>query len=424
MNPINKKNIISASDDKAFKLTTTIKEKEDSQRAVLNVLEDLNIEKTRLAKIKVRDEAILSSIGDGIIATDSGKRIIVMNKIAEKLLGWKIDEAIGKLHDEVILLEDEKGTFVPPEKKPLAKAFSSTTTKLYLLSKNKIKFPVAITVSPIILDNKIIGAVEVFRDITQEKAIAKMKDEFLSVASHELRTPMTAIKGFLDMVIKEQVGKISTVKMKKYLEMAYEGNERMIKLVNDLLNVSRIEAGRMKFDLTDVQMEKIIEQTIAELAKIAQSKGLHLKFEKPEKPLPMVVAATDKIQMVLTNIIGNGLKFTEKGEVKIWTKTDKKLITIYIQDTGGGIAEKDQDKLFQKFSQIDTTISGSVKGTGLGLYISKMIIEKLGGKIWCKSKGKGKGSTFSFSLPIKESLSSKKVIKTIQKEAREHPDQK
>lgn len=371
------------------------------------------------------EKAILASIGDAVMACDKDGKIILFNHVASKISGFTPKEAIGHNYKQIIRLVDEDTN--KPRKDFIAKVIyenkvASLANHMMIVRKDGTKVPVADSAAPILdLSGKVSGCVVAFRDVTKEHQIKKMKDEFLSVASHELRTPMTAIKGFLDMIIKEQVGKIPTAKMRDYLQFAYMGNERMIKLVNDLLNVSRIEAGRMKFDLADTQIEEIIEKSVVELSKISHPKGLYIKYKKSRKPLPPVVAAADKIQMVLTDIVGNALKFTAKGGVKIWTETDKKQITVHIQDTGAGIAKEEQGKLFQKFSQIDTTISGSIKGTGLGLYISKMIVEKLDGRIWCQSEGKGKGSTFSFSLPVKGSSASKEAVKVIQKEVREQP---
>lgn len=419
-------------DKKVFEQTQEITEKaaymENQQKAVLNILEDIDEERQNVSQERDKIDAILHSIGDGVFVVDENLKILIFNSVAEKLSGYSADEAIGKIYSEVLKFSFEDSGEV--NNKFITEAIKTGKVRemanhTQLTDKTGKKIPVADSAAPIRnADGSIAGCVVVFRDVSKEREIANMKDEFLSIASHELRTPMTAIKGFLDMVIKEEVGKISTAKMKEYLELAYNGNERNIKLVNDLLNVSRIEAGRMKFDLSDIQMEKIIEQTIVDLSDISHTKSLYLKFEKPKKPLPVVVGAADKIQLVLTNLVSNALKFTEKGEVNIRTEADKKLVTVHVQDTGAGIAEEDQDKLFQKFSQIDTTISGSVKGTGLGLYISKMIVEKSGGRIWCESEGKGRGSTFSFSLPIKDTEASKEVVKTIQKEVHEHPDQK
>lgn len=394
-------------------------------KIILLAIEDITERKKMEQQL---DEVILASIGDAVMACDRTGKVILFNATAEELTGFSAKEVIGRHYSQHLKFTIEGDG--KPDKDFIAQAMDEgkiivMANKTMIIRKDGTKMPIAESAAPLKgHKGQIIGCVVVLRDVTKEKAVANLKDEFLSVAAHALRTPMTAIKGFLDMIIKGQVGKLPTTKMKEYLLLAYEGNERMIKLVNDLLNVSRIEAGRMKFDLANIQIEKVIEQSITELEKISHSKGLYLKFEKPEKSLPKIIAAEDKVQMVLTNIIGNAIKYTEKGGVKITAEADKKLVTVHIQDTGIGIAKEDQDKLFKKFSQIGKTISSSQKGTGLGLYTSKVIVEKLGGKIWCESKGEGKGSIFSFSLPIKGSSASHKAIIGIQREARAHPDQK
>ncbi len=231
-----------------------------------------------------------------------------------------------------------------------------------------------------------------------------LKDEFVSVASHELRTPMTAIKSYLWLALAGKGGPL-TEKLKFYIDRSFTSTIRLIKLVNDMLNVSRIEAGRMSFDIQKIDILKLVDDTISEVKPRADELGIAVEVDtQSQSAMPAVLADTDKIKEVVINLIGNSLKFTPKGG-KITLHFEKKadfLIT-HVTDTGEGMDEEDIPKLFQKFSLIQgsyQTNKQSSQGTGLGLYICKAIMKEHGGDIWAHSKGHGTGATFSFSLKI------------------------
>lgn len=226
------------------------------------------------------------------------------------------------------------------------------------------------------------------------KELDKLKDEFVSIASHELRTPMTAIKGYLWLVLNKD--KKIPANTKKHLDRAYESTERLITLVNDMLNVSRIEGGRIELNPVKFDLSQLIAEVKEEIGSKAEEKAILLSTEAA-KPCN-VKADKDKIHQVLMNLVGNAIKFTpEKGNVKISiSKTTNSFVQVDIVDTGIGIRKEDMDKLFTKFGRLESAKGTS--GTGLGLYISKNIIELSGGTISVESEP-GKGSTFSFTLP-------------------------
>lgn len=236
------------------------------------------------------------------------------------------------------------------------------------------------------------------------KELDKLKDDFVSVASHELRTPMTAIKSYLWMALAGKGGAI-TDKQRYYLDRSYSSTERLIKLVNNMLNISRIESGRMIFEFERLDMKNLVQEVIDEVKPRADELKISLSVKTGENlPRSDVWADSDKLKEVLINLIGNSFKFTPKGgEIEIiLEEKDNKLITS-VKDNGVGIDAEDQSKLFQKFGMMEgsyVTNQQAIQGTGLGLYICKTIIEKQGGKISAYSEGKGKGSTFSFSLPF------------------------
>ena len=230
------------------------------------------------------------------------------------------------------------------------------------------------------------------------KELDKMKDEFISITSHELRTPMTSIQGYLWM-LQEKGGELNE-KQKRYLEKAQKGSARMISLINDMLDVSRVEQGRMELDAKPVELSTVIEEVLEELKVRAGKKGLKLEFLSAGERIVKVKADEGKVRRVLRNLLDNALKFTEKGGVTVDAYEKGKFVKITVEDTGKGIAREDMPRLFKKFGRLesDFVTAAEAGGTGLGLYISKALVEKMGGKIEVESEV-GKGSTFSFTLP-------------------------
>jgi signal transduction histidine kinase len=225
----------------------------------------------------------------------------------------------------------------------------------------------------------------------------KMKDEFISMASHELNTPLAAIEGYLSMVLDEGMGKVDD-RAREYLLRAYSSSKRLAELILDLLNVSRIEQGRLKMKFSQVSLVELAESVVHELQVKADSKKIYLKIEA-EKNLPKIWCDPDRIREVIVNLTGNAIKFTEKGGVTIKiSKAEGDFIRVAVVDTGRGIAKEDQKKLFQKFSQIKREVDEH-QGTGLGLYISKNFVELHKGRIWVESEA-GKGSKFIFEIPL------------------------
>jgi len=232
------------------------------------------------------------------------------------------------------------------------------------------------------------------------QALDKLKNEFVSVASHELRTPMTAIKSYLWMALKGKGGELNE-KQRYYIERGYNSVDRLIRLVNDMLNISRIESGRITVELQSVDLIKLTQEVVDEVLPRAHEVGVTLNLNKAAS-LPNVLADPDKIKEVLFNLIGNSLKFTPKGgTITIIFNRKDGYVETSIKDTGAGIPQEDIGKLFQKFGLLPgsyITNQTTVAGTGLGLYICRSIINLHHGEIRAASEGRGKGSTFTFSL--------------------------
>jgi signal transduction histidine kinase len=241
--------------------------------------------------------------------------------------------------------------------------------------------------------------------------LSRAKSEFLSIASHQLKTPLTAIKGYISMILEGSYGKFEE-KGRPPLEKVYQSNERLIRLVNDLLNVSRIESGTLMTDFQKTSVEKMITSVIDELKIKADERKLYLNWQTPSASsghiLPEIMADTDKLRQVIMNIIDNAIKYTEKGGITIKAelkdpsaKWPQGKILIEIKDTGEGMEKEEMDNMFGSFTRGRAGAKHWVSGLGLGLYIAKKFTELHGGKIWVESEGEGKGSTFYIELPVK-----------------------
>ncbi len=398
---------------KEKELTEQLIENEKTRKAMLNVMEDLHIEKQKLLEINAKDEAVLLAIGDGLIVTDNNGLITMVNLAFEKMLGWKASEVLRKDYTKIVPMIDEKGNIVSKEERLRhltlipGKEIKETKTKYYSMiesyyyvRKDKTKFPVVITSTPIILGNKIIGAVEVFRDVTREREIDKAKSEFVSLASHQLRTPLATVNWYSEVLFSERLGKLNS-KQKQYMKEIVNGNARMIRLVNALLNVSRIELGTMEIRPQLTNMKGVVQNIIKSYYQKYKSKNIVLK-ESYEKSLPMIKTDPNLASIVVENLISNAIKYTPSGgniTVEVRKGKDKRYLDVIVEDNGYGIPEKQQKQIFTKLFRADNIKSKVTDGTGLGLYIVKSIMDKIEGKINFVSK-ENVGSKFIASFPM------------------------
>jgi len=383
---------------------------ENVGRASRNVLEDLSDE-------KAKDEAILESIGNGLVVTDIYGRITLINKVFEELLGWKETEARGKLLTDLIGdMLDEKETFIPVQDRPINKVLKERKKLADPISgfykrQDGTLFPVQIMESPIFSRDTFIGVVEIFTDVTKEKAIDKAKTEFVSLASHQLRTPLSAINWYTEMLLEGDMGKL-TQKQKEYLSEVSLGNKRMVELVNALLNTSRLELGTLTIDPKLTDIKEVIRSVINEhkVDIITKKIKLSVLFEKN---IPLIFADHKLLNMIVENILSNALKYTDAGgEVEVsLSLSDSENLLLKISDTGYGIPKNQQSSIFTKLFRADNVREKDTTGTGLGLYIVKAILDKAKGKIWFTSK-ENKGSTFFVTMPIKgmKSMEGKKRL--------------
>ncbi len=355
-----------------------------------------------LLQEKLRYEALLSSIGEGTIATDRNGRIIFMNKVAEELTGLRFKEAKGQLFVNSIQAQNEKGETIPLDDRPIFLALlyrkNVTVQDYFYIRKDGRRFPIIITASPILLEGNLIGAISIFRDITKEKEIDRAKSEFVSLASHQLRTPLSTIGWCAEMLLSGDAGK-PTKKQKEYLSEIYSAKEKMADLVAALLNVSRLELGTFMIDPQSVDLQDIAKSIINELKPEILKKKIAIE-EEYDKDVPVdFIADINLIRIIFQNLISNAVKYTpEKGKVRIAIEKKNDTILIQVQDSGCGIPERQQEKIFTKLFRADNARSIATDGSGLGLYIVKSVLDNSGGRIWFSSK-ENEGSTFYVTLP-------------------------
>jgi PAS domain S-box-containing protein len=353
----------------------------------------------RLYNKEAEDAAILGSIGDGVLAIDRSKRIILFNRAAETLSGYKKSQAIGQAYDQVLKFVNEKDghpvtsfidTALNGEHAVMAR---DTALKL----RDGSLLPVADSAAPIVAENgHTIGAVVVFRDITKERELERAKEEFLSLASHQLRTPATAVKQFLGLIIEGYVE--AKKEIDELIKNAYSSNEQQLNIIDDILNVAKIEAGKFELKKEPADIVEIVNLAVAELKGQAEAKSHQLILSKPTEAIPLTIDKL-KITMCVQNLISNAIKYTpEMGNIRVELKDSANEVIISVQDDGIGISEKDREKLFNKFSRIQNDYTTKIQGTGLGLYLVKQLVELHGGSIEAKS-AEPKGSLFIIRLP-------------------------
>jgi len=261
------------------------------------------------------------------------------------------------------------------------------------------KMVLQIITTPIIQDKKQRGVLKMIRDITHDREVDQMKSELISIVSHQLRTPLSAVKWGIKMLLDGDAGEVNK-EQKDILAKGYRSNERMIHLVNDLLNVSRIEEGRFQYKFITSSIEDLIETTTKEFTYSLEEKQMSLEFQRGTKPLPLVRMDQAKIHVVLQNLLSNAINYTPPGgKIRINLKVQDSFIEVSVKDNGMGIPESQKASLFQRFFRADNAVRMQTEGSGLGLFIAQNIIQNHKGRIWADSE-ENKGSIFYFTLPI------------------------
>jgi len=354
---------------------------------------------------KARLEALLTSISQGVVAVDNAGSVSFLNEAAKKFLWWKTSEVAGVPMSDAYRLEDEKENIIKKEDRPLWTVLKTgkpivtpaPTKPFYLRRSDNSRCPVRIFITPVIIRGNIVGALTVFEDVTNEVEFDKRKSEFISIASHQLRSPSTAIKMMSAMLRDGDLGPMAD-KQKEWIEKLYLLSDNLLELVNVLLNISRVETGvKMHPEETDtgVFLDNIVKQSEPLLLEKKQ------KFAYAFKPLPKLFFDHFSIGESLKNMINNAIKYSPaESTVTIDAETSDVEVKFWVKDQGVGIPKADYNQMFNKFFRASNVVTGTTRGTGLGLYYCKTVVEKHGGRIGFDSE-EGKGSTFWFTLPLK-----------------------
>lgn len=379
----------------------------DLEQKVRDRTRELEATQTQLVENVKQDEALLASIGDGVIATDQSGFVVWVNKVAEDMLQASRSEMVGKPYDTIWKLETEKGDPLKEEEQPLRQATESGETirnSSYYYARRDgegkpiVRFAVAVTVAPVMLNEEVIGTINVFRDVTHERQVDRMKTEFISLASHQLRTPLSAIRWFTEMLLSGDAGKLNP-DQEEFSKNIYDSVDRMIDLVNSLLNISRIESGRIIIDPKPTDLNQLVTGVVNDLKAKTEQKKQTLVVSV-HKDLPKVNLDARLIGQVYMNFLTNAIKYTPKGgEISVFVSRKGEELVSQITDNGYGIPKEQQNRVFEKFFRAENVAKVETDGTGLGLYLVKAIIESSGGRVWFESE-EGKGTSFWFTLPM------------------------
>lgn len=362
---------------------------------------------------RLSSDFILGAIEDGVVIVDRDNIVHLFNPAASNITGWLAPEAVDQDINSVMPLVNDKGEALPPQSNPFTQALIEghviRESSANLLSRNGRQTAISLVVSPIIEheDKPPEIAVGVFRDISKEKAQEAQRSDFISTASHEMRTPIAAIEGYLSLAMNEKITKIDA-NARNYMVKALDSTHHLGQLFQDLLTSSKADDGRLQSNPVVIEMGEIAQEVTEASRFKANEKNLNLNFVvssdkevsggKIVRPLYYAFVDPTRMTEVLQNLIDNAIKYTPEGSIQVRLTGDIQTIQIQIQDTGGGIPSEDIPHLFQKFYRVDSSATRTIGGTGLGLYICRKIIELYHGRIWVESQF-GKGSTFFINLP-------------------------
>jgi two-component system, OmpR family, sensor histidine kinase VicK len=364
---------------------------------------------------KLKSSIILSAIEDGVVLLDTNKNIQSFNEGASNITGWPVDEALKLNCDAVLKLEDEKNVALTDDANPFNQIFQKSTSihddTRMLITRSDKRLAISLSISPLLNESgEVTAAVAVFRDVSQQRIEEQRRAEFISTASHEMRTPVAAIEGYLALALNDKVSTIDT-RARNYLEKAHTSTQHLGKLFQDLLTSAKAEDGRLSNHPIIIEMSSYLEKLTEDLKFSAEKRGLFSEFilgasdvidasagANVVKPLYYVHADPDRLREVITNLFDNAVKYTESGKVTVGLTANDEVVQFYVKDTGAGIPPEDLPHLFQKFYRVDNSATRTIGGTGLGLFISRKVIELYSGHVWTESE-LGKGSTFFVNLP-------------------------
>ncbi|UCC63094.1 MAG: PAS domain-containing protein [Anaerolineae bacterium] len=343
-------------------------------------------------------QAILEAIADGVMVTDASGQVILFNAAAARILGTSRGVVLGRNIKDMPGLYGEAGSSWVE----LASNWQSQHDNgkdPYVEETFDIEDRVvSVHLAPVYRDIEFLGTVSVFRDVTRDVEVARMKSDIVSTVSHELRTPMTSIKGFVDLILMGSTGPVNE-QQRHFLSIVKSNADRLAELVEDLLDLSKIETGRLRLQLEAVSLRVVIQNVLDSLQGEIEEKGLELTVKAPPD-LPKVKADPDRLIRNLTNLVSNAYKYTPSGgRINISVAPRNGFLRVAVLDTGIGISKEDQSKVFDRFFRGDHPVVRDSNGTGLGLSIVKSLVEMHGGTLEVQSE-LGEGSEFAFTIPL------------------------
>ncbi len=380
--------------------------------------------KDRIDAMSSQSEIVINTIGDGVVTLDDQGVISLFNPAAEKLLGWDKKDAVGLSYKSIIKLQNSTNEEITESKNPIYLALTTNKSQinddLSIITQSGKSFLASLSITPV---NQQVnnGVIIVFRDITTEKSDEKQRAEFISTASHEMRTPVASIEGYLGLALNPATATIDD-KARGFISKAHESAQHLGRLFQDLLDVSKADDARLKNTPSVIDITAFIGDVVQGLAPKAKEKGLNIVFKPTasdnnqnasvaKRVNPMFYANVDRdhLREISQNLIENAIKYTSEGEISIDIDGNDKTITISFKDTGIGIPKEDQPHLFQKFYRVDNSDTREIGGTGLGLYLCRKLSEVMNGRIWVESEYK-KGSTFFLEIPRISSREAQRIM--------------
>lgn len=338
-------------------------------------------------------EHIIESVYAGLIMVNKQGKVMQMNSTARKMLGVETSNVLGKPYYEVI---DN-----PKIKEIIARSITNdeeVTEEIDVVLKDGSEHTYQAQTA-IVRDNdgNIIGAVAIFNDITEIRSIERMKTAFVSTVSHELRTPLTSIKGFISTLLADTDNYYDAATQREFYQIIDAECDRLTRLINDLLNVSRIEAGRaLELNPKEIEIRPLVERVVSVQRSYTNKHNIIIDLEDD---LPIIIADEDKLDQILTNLVNNAIKYSPNGgEIRVTCRKNGDGVLFSVSDQGMGIPPEHLPKVFERFHRVDNRDTRKVGGTGIGLFLVKHLVEAHGGKIWVESEV-GKGTTFYFTLP-------------------------
>jgi PAS domain S-box-containing protein len=345
-----------------------------------------------------RQQAVLASIGDGVVITDGAGVVVSINGAMERLAGWREEEVQGRRYEQAYPLLDARGEELEEGQRFLARAISSGEVvasrgyNVFLLTRDSRRVPVSIGAAPILdRQGELLGGVDILRDVSHEREVDQLKSSLVSTVSHELRTPLTMIQGFAELLLTRDTDKESS---REALEQINASARRLGRLIEDLLSVSRIESGRLEVRLDPVAVSGAVEEVSALLGR-----DRDVRIDIADE-LPPVMADGELLIRILTNLLSNAVKYSSpETPISVTARSVGTSAEVSVSDRGIGMSQAEMARLFDKFFRADRPEVRSAGGTGLGLYITRNLVEMQGGQIWAESEP-GRGTTFRFTLPL------------------------